>query len=176
MHGSRLLDQIPGELSRRLGSTHTVCMSSAQPVGRNHSDVTEPPPHPCQSCGACCASFRVQFYWREGERDHHPQVPPNTWQESHETQAAEPSPWRIMRGTGDKHHPRCTSLRGRIGAFVSCDVYSARPSPCRAFKASYENGYAHPRCDEARLRHGLKPLCKADWVAWHSAKQILAEP
>jgi Fe-S-cluster containining protein len=23
------------------------------------------PGNPCLSCGACCASFRVSFYWRE---------------------------------------------------------------------------------------------------------------
>ena len=23
--------------------------------------------NPCQSCGACCAAYRVSFYWAEGE-------------------------------------------------------------------------------------------------------------
>lgn len=122
--------------------------------------------HPCQSCGACCASFRVQFYWREGEREHQPQVPPNTWEESHAEEAHQPSVWRIMRGTGNKHHPQCESLTGKIGVFASCKVYDARPTPCRAFKASYEDGSHQLRCDDARRRHGLRPLVKADWTAW----------
>jgi len=97
----------------------------------------------------------VQFYWREGEREQQPQVPPHTWQESHGAESAEPSNWRVMRGTEAKHHPRCTALVGRIGTVVACGIYSSRPTPCRAFKASYEDGLANSRCDEARARHGL---------------------
>ncbi len=68
-----------------------------------------------------------------------------------------------MKGTERKHRPRCVALSGEIGISVSCAIYENRPTPCRRFTASYENGVREPRCDEARLRHGLKPLTKSDF-------------
>jgi Fe-S-cluster containining protein len=113
--------------------------------------------HPCQRCGACCAKWRVQFYWREAERGDsvHP-VPPGLFEELDDTH-------RTMRGTTAKHRPRCVALAGRIGEDVGCKVYENRPSPCRAFQASFENGVKNPRCDEARAAHGLRPLTSGDW-------------
>lgn len=114
--------------------------------------------NPCVSCGACCAFFRVQFYWREanpGESDH--VVPPGMFEEL-------TSFHRCMKGTGAKHHPKCVGLKGRIGRDAHCSIYGARPSPCRAFAASYEDGrQRNSRCDEARAAHGLAPLRPADW-------------
>jgi Fe-S-cluster containining protein len=165
----RVPDQRRGSLSQSPEQAQTFNMSSTVPPGAEASSKGKLALHPCQSCGACCASFRVQFYWREAESDHQPQVPAHTWLESHAAEATEPSNWRIMRGTESKHHPRCSELKGRIGSFASCDIYSSRPTPCRVFKASYEDGLVNPRCDEARARHGLKALCKADWVQWRLA-------
>jgi len=68
-----------------------------------------------------------------------------------------------MKGTSGKHHRRCVALEGRIGEKVGCSIYVNRPSPCRAFAASFENGKRNPRCDEARSAHGLKPLQRTDW-------------
>jgi Fe-S-cluster containining protein len=115
--------------------------------------------HPCLSCGACCASFRVAFHWREAEKGSRYEVP------VHFTVDLD-SHSRCMKGTESKHNPRCTSLRGKIGQKAWCFIYSSRPSPCRAFRASYENGYENPRCDEARRKHGLLPLTKQDWKAF----------
>ena len=128
--------------------------------------------HPCQKCGACCASYRVEFYWREAEpQDHHPAVPANFWDE------LDPES-RAMKGTNNKHHPKCIALKGRIGDFVKCEIYNNRPSPCHKFKASYENGTHQPRCDEARVKHGLKPLMKSDWSTPHPdpAVQLTQKP
>ncbi len=69
-----------------------------------------------------------------------------------------------MKGTDVKHSPKCVALKGRIGHFVSCEIYENRPSPCHRFKASYEDGQNVSRCDEAREKHGLKPLRREDWV------------
>ena len=42
---------------------------------------------------------------------------------------------------------------------MSCGIYNSRPSPCRAFRYSYEDGGPRePRCDEARASIGLRPL------------------
>jgi uncharacterized protein len=114
--------------------------------------------HPCVKCGACCASFRVAFYWREAEsKDHKSAVPEGYWHELSPLQ-------RGMNGTDNKHHPKCCALKGRIGEKAYCTIYNNRPTPCRTFEASYENGVANERCDLARQKHGLKPLCKMDWV------------
>ena len=114
-------------------------------------------PHPCQKCGACCASFRVSFYWREAEtQDQKNAVPQGLWVDT-------TSRFRCMKGTDVKYNPKCVALKGRIGDFVNCEIYENRPSPCRDFKASYEIGQHVPRCDEAREKHGLKPLRREDW-------------
>ncbi len=114
--------------------------------------------HPCQKCGACCASYRVSFYWLEAEPDVENAVPIE-WTEEVNLR------FRCMKGTNKKHHPHCAALSGRVGQKVGCEIYSNRPSPCRNFKASFEDGYHQPRCDEARAKHGLKPLTKYDWPA-----------
>ncbi len=126
----------------------------------NLTEVLKTPEvHPCQRCGACCASFRVAFYWREGEAsEHESAVPKELWEELTDNQ-------RCMKGTANKHQPKCIALSGRVGENVSCSIYNNRSSTCRQFQASFENGKKNPRCDEARAKHGLKPLQKADWVA-----------
>lgn len=107
--------------------------------------------HPCQTCGACCASFRVSFNTREIEKGGLWQVPSAMAEEGGNS-------WLTMKGTGKKHRPSCEALKGTIGSFVSCSIYQNRPSPCRNFLASYEDGIYRPRCDEARKKHGLRPL------------------
>lgn len=98
----------------------------------------------CQSCGACCASYRVSFYW--AETDEHPDghVP---------AQLTTPiSPYRVaMRGTEQKP-VRCVALQGQVGVSVGCSIYAQRASTCREFTAGDD------RCTEARARHGLAPL------------------
>jgi Fe-S-cluster containining protein len=113
--------------------------------------------HPCQKCGACCAYFRVNFYWREAEpTDTQKAVPQGLWVEASDN-------LRCMKGTDQKHNPKCVALKGRIGKFVACSIYTHRSSTCKKFEASYENNTHQPRCDEARAKHGLRPLTKQDW-------------
>ena len=112
---------------------------------------------PCVSCGGCCASFRVQFYWREANaEDHLPAVPEGFFEDL-------TPELRGMRGTSDKHRPKCSGLKGRIGKDAHCSIYRARPTPCREFQASYANGRHDERCDLARQNHGLAPLKREDW-------------
>jgi hypothetical protein len=95
----------------------------------------------CQQCGACCAYFRVSFYWAE----------------SPELGLPEDSVERVapllacMAGT-NQPTPRCRSLEGKVGETVHCRVYSQRPSPCREL----QRGDA--RCNRARASHGLAPV------------------
>ncbi|MEY4644045.1 MAG: hypothetical protein RLZZ596_876 [Pseudomonadota bacterium] len=94
----------------------------------------------CTDCGACCASFRVDFavYEVEGMGG---QVPEGLAVQVNGSTCR-------MRGTD--HVPiRCAALTGNIGEQVSCSIYEWRPSPCREFG---EGDYA---CNKARARHGL---------------------
>ncbi|WP_313077670.1 YkgJ family cysteine cluster protein [Melaminivora sp.] len=99
--------------------------------------------HPCLACGACCASFRVDFAVQETEElgGSVPQglVVPVTAQVAR------------MRGT-DHARPRCAALTGQPGRRVACGIYEWRPSPCQEFEA------LSPACQRARARHGLPPL------------------
>ncbi|RWR03737.1 ferredoxin [[Pantoea] beijingensis] len=105
--------------------------------------------NPCITCGACCAYFRVSFYWAEAD-DSGGCVPADL------TEPLTPF-LRAMAGTNSKN-PRCTSLQGQIGECVSCGIYNNRPTPCREFKMSGEDGEQNEACDRARAKYGLPPL------------------
>lgn len=110
--------------------------------------------HPCLSCGACCAYFRISFHWTE------------TSSESYAVPIEKTigiSPYvNAMIGTREKD-PRCIALQGVIGTDVSCDIYLNRPGCCRQFKASYEDGFVNQRCEQARINQGLSILSRNDW-------------
>jgi Fe-S-cluster containining protein len=103
--------------------------------------------HPCLRCGACCAAFRVSFYWAEP-------VPPEL--------TVRVTPFLAAMDGTDRPEPRCVALHGELGREVRCTAYEARPSPCREFGASWEDGTPNPRCDAARARYGLPPLRPED--------------
>lgn len=101
----------------------------------------------CQSCGACCVSFRVDFHpaelaggafaWGAG-------VPP---------EMTVPVTAGMVRMCGtDTASPRCVALVGEIGVAVKCAIYDGRPSPCREFDTE------HAACNRARQRCGLPAL------------------
>ncbi len=101
----------------------------------------------CMRCGACCASYRVSFYWAEADPEAGGGVPPAL---------VEPLPPHLVCMKGTRNLPcRCVALRGEVGAEVFCTIYAGRPSPCREF------GGALDRCDAARALHGLPPLDRA---------------
>ena len=95
----------------------------------------------CQRCGACCAAFRVAFYWGESDQLPGGLVPIALTQplRHHEL---------CMRGT-DSKEPHCIALQGRLGEWVSCAIYDRRPSPCREVTP----GDRH--CLAARARRGI---------------------
>ena len=104
--------------------------------------------NPCQTCGACCISFRVSFYW--GEADDAPGgiVPAQL------TEAVSPF-LRCMKGTASKP-VRCAALEGEAGKQVACRIYPQRPSTCREFDVLEADGAPNPRC--AKLRKQLLEL------------------
>lgn len=110
--------------------------------------------HPCLSCGACCAYYRVLFYWREGLSD---------WTNVPAELTVDINQFTVgLKGTLEKR-PRCQALVGKIGDKAQCQIYERRPTPCREFKPSFENGERNLRCEEARSKFGLKPLHPMDW-------------
>jgi uncharacterized protein len=92
----------------------------------------------CQHCGACCAAFRVSFYWAEAPQGGLPD----------ELIERVNAHLACMTGT-NQQAPRCSALRGEVGNDVICVVYDARPSPCREVQPGSE------KCNKARARYGL---------------------
>lgn len=101
----------------------------------------------CQSCGACCAAFRVDFHPAELAGG------PFAWGAGVPADLTVPLTPALVRMQGtDQAAPRCAALSGTIGEQVACRIYDGRPSPCREFDTE------HSACHRARLRHGLPPL------------------
>lgn len=95
---------------------------------------------PCTQCGACCAAYRVSFYWAEADvlglgEQHYERLSPLL---------------ACLRGTAAEP-VRCATLDGEIGKAVRCGIYAQRPSPCREVQVGDD------RCRRARARHGLAP-------------------
>ncbi len=93
----------------------------------------------CQQCGACCAYFRVSFYWAEGDDAPGGTVP------AHLTQAISPN-LRCMSGTQAKP-ARCVALTGEIGQRVGCSIYAQRSSTCQELMPGDD------KCLKARAHH-----------------------
>lgn len=94
----------------------------------------------CTHCGACCASFRVDFA-REELDEAGGTVPAGL---------AVDVTRNICRMRGTDHQPvRCAALVGQLGSQVSCGIYPWRPSPCREFAEGSD------ACVRVRQRHGL---------------------
>ncbi|GAB1406429.1 YkgJ family cysteine cluster protein [Thermomonas brevis] len=111
--------------------------------------------HPCLTCGACCAHFRVAFHWMESDETTEGGVPAALTErlDAHRL---------CMRGT--RSEPvRCAALDAEIGRYSRCTIHPMRPSVCREVDASWEFGAASPQCDKARIAHGLPALAAADW-------------
>ena len=97
----------------------------------------------CLSCGACCAYFRVSFYWAEGMN-----MP------EHYTEPV-PAVYSCMCGT-NQSQPRCVALEGEVGQQVSCGIYELRSSSCK------EVQIADDQCNKARLAHNMIPFVQVD--------------
>jgi len=95
----------------------------------------------CQRCGACCAHYRVSFYWAEASDAPGGVIPVEL------TEQLTPH-LRCMRGTSSSA-PRCTALAGEVGVSVGCSIYAQRPAVCREVMPG------DPQCLKARARHGI---------------------
>lgn len=106
-------------------------------------------PNPCETCGACCAFYSVTFPEAEITDNQGP-VPSGLTVSQTLCQ-------RVMKGT-QVASPRCIALEGRVGVRVKCSIYDFRPSTCRNFIRSWEDGIGNSLCDRARQIYGLLPF------------------
>lgn len=106
-----------------------------------NADSAGPAVFDCTTCGACCASFRVSFYFAEAKAN---DLPDTVVERINER-------FSCMAGTNSAT-PRCTALQGAVGKSAVCSVYAQRPSPCREVQPG------DPQCLNARAKHGLPPL------------------
>lgn len=104
---------------------------------------------PCQSCGACCATYRVTLPLCELDA-RGGQVPTALTTPYTPTTAC-------MREAPDAPG-RCIALAGEIGIATHCTIYARRPEACREFAPLALIGIGDESCDAARRRHGLPPL------------------
>ena len=95
----------------------------------------------CVDCGACCATFRVSFYWAESDPFAGGSVPAEL--------TTKISPNLVSMAGTNQPDPRCVALTGEIGKQVSCSIYEQRSSTCREFEAGSAD------CLKARLKHGI---------------------
>ena len=103
--------------------------------------MSAPTDNPCLSCGACCMTYRVSFYWADADARG---LPPSLTEQLDHFHAC-------MAGTNTAR-PRCAAVRGEPGGPVTCSVYDQRPQACREVRIGDD------KCVRARLRHGLAPL------------------
>lgn len=97
--------------------------------------------NPCLSCGACCMTYRVSFYWAEADERGLP---------SSMTERLTPH-ISCMAGT-NASSPRCRALGAGDAGPMACGVYQQRPAPCREVQPGDD------KCQRARAHHGLAPL------------------
>lgn len=105
--------------------------------------------NPCLDCGACCAFYRVSFYWAEIEAGGG-SVPDKLTEKVNLHLSC-------MQGTNSKP-ARCTALMGDIGDKVRCTIYDKRSSTCRNFNSHNADGSVNDNCSKARAHYGLPPL------------------
>jgi hypothetical protein len=132
--------------------------------------------NPCLRCGACCAHFRVSFYWGEADAARGGTVPVEFTEDLTDFR-------RCMKGT-NQPHPRCVALQGVIGQAVRCSIYADRPTPCREFAVDWTPAGLVTetedlaRCAAARAAWGLPPLDLSrprrwPWPRWLPRRKIV---
>ncbi|AUL48311.1 ferredoxin [Bordetella trematum] len=116
------------------------------------ADLTgQPDSNPCLNCGACCAHFRVSFYFGEVDGANGGTVP--------EALVTPVNAYRVcMKGT-EQGGQRCVALRGELGQpGIHCAIYALRPTPCREFDIWQPDGSPNPDCQRLRMQLGLPAL------------------
>ena len=118
-----------------------------------YSDMPSSEGNPCLNCGACCAHFRISFYFGETQ-EHGGLVPTELTEKLNDFRV-------YMKGSWGQS-PRCAALEGTPGTKISCKIYSQRPSVCRAYHVwDPKTGAPNPDCQKLREKIGLPLLAAA---------------
>jgi Fe-S-cluster containining protein len=130
---------------------HLMHQSDQEPAG--DSD--------CRRCGACCAAFRVSFYWAEADALGIP-----------DALVEQIGPWyACMAGSNaNAVTPRCHALAGEIGKAVVCTIYAQRPSPCHELQPG------DAQCSTARKHYRLPAIVDVTAIVTDSAMQVPPSP
>lgn len=100
----------------------------------------------CQSCGACCCAFRVDFHPAELAGGAF------AWGKGVPLTMVVPLTASLVRMQGTDSPGRCAALAGEPGKHVVCKLYTERPGPCRELEEGSE------ACRRARRTMGLGEL------------------
>lgn len=97
----------------------------------------------CQSCGACCCAFRVDFHAAELAGGAF------AWGKGVPTEMTLPLTGTLVRMKGTDAPGHCIALDGELGEHVACTLYAERPGPCRELEEGSD------ACLRARRKLGL---------------------
>lgn len=103
--------------------------------------MSESSDNPCLTCGACCMSYRVSFYWAEADARG---LPPELVEQV--------TPHLACLAGTNAAAPRCAALGTGPAGPMACGIYERRPEPCREVQPGDD------KCRRARERHGFAPL------------------
>ena len=117
--------------------------------GREFIDMPDSSDNPCLNCGSCCSHFRVSFYHGEMDLNIGGFVPSNMVSKVNE---------HFVCMSGTENGGRCVAMTGKIGQNIGCSIYKNRPSTCREFEVWDKNGVPNPKCQELRIKNGIKKL------------------
>jgi Fe-S-cluster containining protein len=134
-----------------MSKNNVVQLLRVQDDRRVFVDMADDEDNPCLSCGACCQHFRVSMYMGEMASSPGGTVPDEL--------VSFVNPHIVcMKGT-ESGHGRCVALRGTVGQpGIRCEIYPARPTPCREYRVWSEDGTPNPDCQRLRKGIGLPPL------------------
>lgn len=117
----------------------------------------------CRRCGACCAAFRVSFYWAEADAFGIP-----------DALIEQIGPWyACMAGSNTNANavtPRCRALAGEIGKAVVCTIYAQRPSPCHELQPG------DAQCNRARKRYHLPVIVDSTAIVTDAVMKLPPSP
>jgi uncharacterized protein len=134
-----------------MSKNHPVQLLRVQDDDRVFVDMADHEDNPCLSCGACCQHFRVSMYMGELASLPGGTVPDEL--------VSTVNPVMVcMKGT-EAGNGRCVALRGTVGQpGIRCEIYGARPTPCREYRVWADDGTPNPDCQRLRKNLNLPPL------------------
>ena len=106
----------------------------------------------CQTCGACCCAYRVDFHVAELAGGAF------AWGKGVPVAMTMPLTGSLVRMAGTDAPGRCVALRGEIGLATSCAIYPERPGPCRELEEGSD------ACLRARRRIPMPSVRKHDML------------